>query len=156
MSMACQVQNLRSSQAGDATVKRNLTVNGVVSELSSRDSKTNIVPIEPSIMLAKVMSVPISEWSYIDGDNIRHIGPMAHDFHNTFNLGSSDKTISTMDTGGVALAAIQAVKTEKDVEIKNIRLENQQLKQDITELRALVDSLVEIVSARPAILELGH
>ena len=36
-----------------------------------------------------------------------HIGPMAQDFYKLFNLGNDDKSISTIDPSGIALAAIK-------------------------------------------------
>ncbi len=38
---------------------------------------------------------------------VRHVGPMAQDFHAAFGLGDSDKSIGMQDIEGVALAAIQ-------------------------------------------------
>ncbi len=58
----------------------------------------------------------ISEWNYItEGKNIRHIGPMAQDFYELFGLGKDNRSISTIDASGVALAAIQELhkKTEE-------------------------------------------
>ncbi len=58
-------------------------------------------------MLEKVAALPIETWNYkTQDDNIRHIGPMAQDFRAAFGLGEDDKTISTVDPDGVALAAI--------------------------------------------------
>lgn len=45
---------------------------------------------------------------------------MAQDFHAAFNVGSSDKSIATVDADGVALAAIQGLHQlleEKDARI---------------------------------------
>ena len=57
---------------------------------------------------------------------VRHLGPMAQDFHSAFGLdGKDDKHISVVDEGGVALAAIQGLNeklkekdAQKDAEIK--------------------------------------
>lgn len=38
-----------------------------------------------------------------------HIGPMAQDFNAAFQLGESDRAITTVDADGVALAAIQGL-----------------------------------------------
>ena len=46
---------------------------------------------------------------------------MAQDFYAAFNIGSDDKHISTVDEGGVALAAIQGLNEklkEKDAKIE--------------------------------------
>jgi hypothetical protein len=46
---------------------------------------------------------------------------VAQDFYAAFGLGASDKAIGTVDEGGVALAAIQALKHELDD--RNARIE---------------------------------
>ena len=50
------------------------------------------------------MSIATWNWKSQDA-SIRHMGPMAQDFHAAFGLGETDKGISTMDADGVALAA---------------------------------------------------
>ncbi len=65
---------------------------------------------------------------------------MAQDFHAAFGLnGADDKHISTVDEGGVALAAIQGLNQkldEKDAEI-------QDLKRSVAELKELVSKLAQ-------------
>lgn len=75
-------------------------------------------------MLTRVAKLPISEWSFKEGpDGVRHIGPMAEDFHHAFNLSSDQHTISVTDTSGVALAAIQALlQRVEDLEKKNAEM----------------------------------
>ena len=53
-----------------------------------------------------INNMPIYEWQY-KGQDRRHIGPMAQDFHKAINLGDDDKTIAAIDADGVALAAIK-------------------------------------------------
>ena len=77
--------------------------------VSDRNVKKDIVPVDGAAILAGVERLPISAWSYRDEDGVRHVGPMAQDFHATFGLGQSDTCIPTIDSGGVALAAIQAL-----------------------------------------------
>ena len=61
-------------------------------------------------MLSKVAALPITEWKFKEGQqNVRHIGPMAEDFHDAFGLNPDNKSISMTDTSGVALAAIQGL-----------------------------------------------
>jgi trimeric autotransporter adhesin len=61
-------------------------------------------------VLEKVARMPITSWSYkAEQPSIRHIGPMAQDFYSAFGLGLDDEHISTIDEGGVALAAIQGL-----------------------------------------------
>lgn len=61
-------------------------------------------------MLQRLTELPISVWSYgFDHPSVRHLGPMAQDFAATFGLGSSDRTMSTVDVNGVCMASIQAL-----------------------------------------------
>jgi hypothetical protein len=80
-------------------------------------------------------------WNYkTDRADRKHIGPMAQDFHDAFQLdGDDDKHISVVDEGGVALSAIQGLNqklNEKEAEI-------QDLKQSVTDLKKQVQSLAE-------------
>ncbi|MCA9562556.1 MAG: tail fiber domain-containing protein [Myxococcales bacterium] len=87
-----------------------VTILGVLNQGSNRDNKEAIVPVDSSDILARLEGLEISEWSYIfDGSGARHVGPMAQDFHRVFGLGSSPTGISSIDSAGVALAAIQAL-----------------------------------------------
>ena len=72
-----------------------------------------------------MVEIPIATWNYkAQDESVRHMGPMAQDFHAAFGLGVSDKLIDTIDPDGVALAAIQglnALVREKDAEIAELR-----------------------------------
>ena len=61
-------------------------------------------------------------WSYrSEGDGVRHVGPVAQDSYAAFGLGGDDRSITTIDADGVALAAIQAlyeIVKEKDRRIE--------------------------------------
>ncbi len=93
----------------------NARLAGTLTQGSSRTKKENFVAIDPQAILAKVLALPISQWNYIhDNDDIRHIGPMAEDFHSLFQLGQGPKTISSLDTSGIAFAAIKALKQQLD------------------------------------------
>jgi len=48
------------------------------------------------------------------------MGPMAQDFREAFGLGEDEKHISTVDSEGVALAAIQALYQEKQQEVRQL------------------------------------
>jgi hypothetical protein len=83
---------------------------GAWSSVSDRAVKSNIEPVDPTEALYKVLALPISTWNYTTQDqSIRHIGPMAQDFHAAFGVGEDDKHITTIDADGVALAAIQGL-----------------------------------------------
>lgn len=92
------------------TPSGNLTISGSLTEGSSRDVKDDILVVDQQEVLEKVVELPISTWRYkTDGESVRHLGPMAEDFRASFGLGASDKGLSTLDTSGVALAAIQGL-----------------------------------------------
>jgi hypothetical protein len=97
---------------------------GSWSSLSDRAAKTEIETVDDARILAKVASLPVSEWSYTEqGTGVRHLGPMAQDFRAAFGLGEDDKHISAVDEEGVALAAIKALQTEvaeKDQKLNNL------------------------------------
>jgi hypothetical protein len=77
---------------------------------SDRNLKENFVPVDVTGVLEKLAQVPISTWNYkSDSQTIRHLGPMAQDFAKAFGVGDSDRVIHTVDSGGVTMAAVQAL-----------------------------------------------
>ena len=86
-------------------------------------------------MLEKLAEVPVSTWNYkSESEGVRHMGPMAQDLYAAFGLGDSDKTISTIDGQGIALAGIQGLYQmlrEKDREIAELRRELQTIKAQL-------------------------
>jgi hypothetical protein len=111
-----------------------------------RNSKTNCLPADPREVLDKVAALPIASWNYKAQDpSIRHIGPMAQDFHAVFGLGDSDKSIATVDADGVALAAIQGLNQKVEEQAAQIHAKDAAL----AELRARLDAL-EMRLSKPA------
>ena len=97
---------------------------------SDRSFKTNLQPVDSMEVLTSLASLPISSWNYKSQDaSIRHIGPMAQDFNTAFGLGVADgsgekKFINSIDTDGVALAAIQGLyqlSQEQAAEIQSLK-----------------------------------
>jgi hypothetical protein len=101
---------------------------------SDRNLKQDFEPVDPLELLAKVASMPIQSWSYKSHPQEKHVGPVAQDFHAAFGLGSDDKSIATVDEGGVALAAIQGL--------------NQKLEAENAELKARLDKLEQLLNSR--------
>lgn len=98
--------------------------------VSDRNAKIAFEAIDPVDVLARVLELPLSEWSYRTAPRERHIGPMAQDFRAAFGLGRDETTIATVDADGVALAAIQglnarleAENTAQDAQLAALRLE---------------------------------
>ena len=101
-----------------------LTNGGVWTNASDRNKKEDFSNLNGTDILKKIASLPITQWRYI-GTNEYHIGPMAQDFRAAFNLGTDDKSISTIDPSGVTLAAIQQLIKENEILRKRIEaLEN--------------------------------
>jgi hypothetical protein len=85
---------------------------GSWSSLSDRNVKEHFGTVDAREVLAHVAQLPIETWNYKAQDaSIRHIGPMAQDFYAAFKVGEDDTHITTIDEGGVALAAIQGLYT---------------------------------------------
>ncbi|MBK7146593.1 MAG: tail fiber domain-containing protein [Xanthomonadales bacterium] len=108
--------------------------------VSDRASKTGFEPIDASDVLTRVTQLPLSQWSYRNEPSVRHLGPVAQDFRAAFGLGEDERTISTVDSAGVALAAIQGLNAK--LEAENAAKDNEiaVLRQDLAALRALVES----------------
>ncbi len=121
---------------------------------SARDAKTDFQPLNEREILAKVMQLPVSQWRYKqEGKDARHIGPVAEDFHEVFGLGD-DKHISTVDSEGIALAAIKAIKTEKDAEIVALKEDNRMIKEENRVLAERLKVLEELVLGRRQVTQL--
>ena len=121
-----------------------------VTETSSREAKSGFEAVNGLSVLDKVAALPISEWSYkADNPSVRHLGPMAEDFHAAFGLGRTNTGLTSVDTSGVALAAIQGLNqklVEKDARIAELeaRLQGLEVMEiRLLELEQLVESLME-------------
>ena len=101
------------------------TFEGDFSAGSSRDLKRDLEAARGDELLERLRRLPLYSWSYIrDPEGVRHLGPVAEEFHETFGLGRDDKHISPGDTSGLALAAIQALAAQlesRDLEIAELR-----------------------------------
>jgi Flp pilus assembly pilin Flp len=77
---------------------------------SDRNKKANFAAVNAREALGRVVALPIATWNYLSqGPSVRHIGPMAQDFHTAFGVGEDDTHINMVDANGVALAAIQGL-----------------------------------------------
>ena len=119
----------------------NAVLAGTLIENSDINSKQDIQALDKQAILDKVMDLNISQWRYKDDPNSNHIGPMAQEFYQVFELGDTDKGISTLDSSGVALVAIQALKQENNT----IQLENDSLKQRMVDLQNKLAELSVLV-----------
>jgi hypothetical protein len=110
----------------------------VFNPTSDRAAKENFTPINTREVLAKVASLPLSQWNFKQDPSARHLGPVAQDFHAAFGLGTDDKHIATVDADGVALAAIQGlyqVVQEKEARIASLEQRLAELERRLNETK---------------------
>ena len=123
------VSNWNQSNAAISTsTGAYLHTNGTWTNNSDVNRKHLFENVSGEDVLSRLRNLPITSWSYrVDADGVRHIGPMAQDFHAAFGLGDDEKTIGTVDADGVALAAAQALEVRTGTqaqEIQRLRQEN--------------------------------
>jgi hypothetical protein len=117
------------------------------SAVSDRNRKENFLSLDGEDVLARLRRVPVSSWNYISQDrSIRHMGPMAQDFHAAFGLGESELMINSVDIDGVNLAAVQALTARTDA----LRAENASLREENADLRARVERIEAMLAAQAA------
>lgn len=102
-----------SSPTAKLDVQGDVAVKGSITQLSSRDAKTDFAAVANADVLARIAALPITTWRYKDAaPTDRHLGPVAQDFHAAFGLGRDNEHVAPTDMAGVALAAIQALDAE--------------------------------------------
>jgi hypothetical protein len=124
----------------------NLSLAGSLSQGSARDRKQDITAVDPADVLARVVSLPVSRWSYRDDPDTAHLGPMAEDFHAAFGVGPDARHISSVDADGVSLAAIQGLHrllAEKEARLRRLEEENRALAQRL-------EAIERAIGSRPA------
>ncbi|MFI2735891.1 tail fiber domain-containing protein [Streptomyces sp. NPDC018711] len=76
-------------------------------------------------VLETVAALPISTWRYLwEPEDVRHLGPMAQDWHAAFGFNPDDTRIPVVDGLGVALVCVQALHrhvTELEAEVARLR-----------------------------------
>jgi hypothetical protein len=66
-------------------------------------------------VLETVAALPVSTWRYLwEPEDVRHLGPMAQDWHAAFGFNRDDTTIPVVDGLGVCLVSIQALNRRID------------------------------------------
>jgi len=125
-----------SGVAFDLSPSGNLVISGAMTATSygtpsSRTLKTDIEPVDDLTVLDQVTQVPVFKWRYkSDASGQRHIGPMAEDFRDAFNLGDGTQ-IALQSASGLSMAAIRGL---------NARLEERTATLQ-RQLATLVDSV---------------
>jgi len=115
-----------------------LTVQGVLTQGSSRAIKKDFVSLDGCTLLDRLSELTVLEWSYIhDATGSRHVSPMAEDFHALFGLGADARHLAPSDVAGVALAAAK----ELAVQNTELRAENEVLNARLAALETAVAAL---------------
>lgn len=121
--------------------------------VSDRNMKLDFGAMDGEDVLTRLRDVPVTSWRYRDEEDrsIRHVGPMAQDWHRAFALGD-DVTINMSDFDGINLAAIQAlerrtVKLQKNLE--ESRAERDALREEVATLRERLDRVEALLESDP-------
>jgi hypothetical protein len=119
---------------------------GVFNCTSSRYTKENFFAVSGEDVLSSLRKIPVTSWNYIsEGQQVRHLGPMAEDFYKAFRLGTGNTSIGIQDLAGVSLAAVKAL-DQRTTEL-------QQKTAEVAQLRAQVNTLEQRLNAIEASLK---
>ena len=123
-------------------INGDLTVLGTLNPPSDRNLKENFEEVDYQKILSQVGDMNVTQWNYkeIRGN---HMGPMAQDFYKAFGLGTSDKSIATVDADGVAFASIKALLEQ----IEQLEKENATMKSDIADIKAMLKDSTKATSS---------
>jgi hypothetical protein len=114
--------------------------------ISDRNRKENFLALDGEFVLERLRGVPVTMWNYIDeGRHVRHIGPMAQDWHRAFALNDDPLTINQGDFDGVNLAAIRALEQRT----ASLQQELADKTKRIEELEARLARIDALLSAAP-------
>jgi hypothetical protein len=127
-----------------------ISAGGTYTAISDRNKKENFVELDYQDIRQRIDELPLTMWNYkAENESIKHIGPMAQDFHRLFGLnGSNDKMIANMDTTGVALAGVKSLSkviSEQEDQIKALKNKNAELE---TRLKKIEDALLRKPASR--------
>jgi hypothetical protein len=131
-----------------------LGTDGIWHDISDVNRKHLFERVSGEDVLTRLRSLRIQSWTYrVDPDDVRHLGPTAQDFKAAFGLGSDDKTIASIDEGGVALSGVQALDRRTTRQQATIDQQQQTIAQqarEIADLRARMERLEALLAAQAA------
>jgi len=123
--------------------------------ISDRNRKENFLGVDGEDLLMRLRAVPVTTWQYRDEADrtVRHMGPMAQDWHAAFGFSSDATTINMSDLDGVNLAGVKALEqrtaalqqqlTARDAEIAQLRARQDASDRRIAELEAAVRAITQ-------------
>jgi hypothetical protein len=120
---------------------------GVFNCTSSRYTKENFMAVKGEDILSSLRAIPVSTWNYIsEGQQVRHMGPMAEDFYQAFRLGTGNTSIGVQDLAGVSLAAVKALE-ERTAQLQQKIAEVEQLRAKLSTLEQRFSALEKFMQA---------
>ncbi len=142
--------------------RRFLSLERQPSEAELEPIETEEEPVDGEAVLGALSELEVSRWRY-NGDDVAHMGPMAEEFNDVFEVGD-DRHLTEVDVHGVTLAAIQELARsleakeaqvqdlEDTVERKQARIdevatENERLREHNERLEARIEDLERRVAA---------
>jgi hypothetical protein len=116
---------------------------------SDRNLKTDLVPLIGTEVLERLAALPVYRWvAKGDRRRIPHAGPTAQDFMAAFGLGDNDKMIGFGDVQGVALAAIQGLRTRQEEQKATMMDKDAQIATQQQRIADLEDRVAQVESLR--------
>lgn len=120
---------------------------GIMSCASSRTLKERFRSVEGEDVLSRIRRTPVTTWSYIGEDpagRVRHMGPVAEDFHAAFGLGANNTTIGHLDIDGVNFAGVKAL----DARTRELQTQLAERDHRIGELEARIARLEQLLAPK--------
>jgi hypothetical protein len=120
---------------------------GVFNCTSSRTTKENFLAVSGEDVLSRLRGLSVTTWNYIsEGQQVRHLGPMAEDFYQAFRLGTGNTSIGVQDLAGVSLAAVKALE-ERTAQLQQKITEVEQLRAKLSTLEQRFAALEQYIQA---------
>jgi hypothetical protein len=102
-------------------------------------------------VLEKLVALPVRKWRYTNETvGVKHLGPVAQDFHAAFGLGADDKTMGTVGADGIALAAVQGLNQKLEDRTRNLEARSEKLEAENAELKARLERLESLLNRENA------
>ena len=138
------VMSLRSTGAPLVMVNgAYLSAGGAWTNASDRALKTGFAPADAAGVLARLVALPVTRWTYRADPDAPHVGPTAQDFRAAFGLGADDRSIATVDADGVLMLAAQALDARAAAQAARIAA----LEADNAALRAALGAQADRLAA---------
>jgi hypothetical protein len=122
--------------------------------VSDRNRKEDFAALDGEALLVRLRSVPVTTWRYTGEEDrtVRHVGPMAQDWHRAFGLSGDDTTINMSDLDGVNLAGVQALDartTGQEARIATLERENAELRARLAAIERMLAAQATAPPAQP-------